>query len=207
MMDMTTFEQLLRTRHSVRRFRPDPVLRSLVRQLLELATLAPSAHNAQPWRFAVLTTPAVRRRLAQAMAADFRRDLEADGVPPARVDALVSASIQTIGDAPVVIVLSLSMANMDRYPDTRRQAAERDMAVQSVALAGGQLLLAAHAAGLGGVWLCAPRFCPETVRQTLTLPKTWEPQGLILLGHPDEPPPAEKARRPLSDVVRWYDNT
>ncbi len=204
MMDVTTFEQLLRTRHSVRRFRPDPVPRALVRRCLTMASLAPSAHNAQPWRFVAILESWTRVHFAEAMAADFRRDLEADGVPAERVEALVDRSVQMISQAPVAILLSLSMAEMDRYPDARRQAAEHDLAVQSVALAGGHLLLAAHAAGLGGVWLCAPRFCPETVRRVLGLAEDWEPQGLILLGYPAEPTPDEKQRKSLSDVLIWF---
>ncbi len=205
MIDKTVFEHFLRTRHSVRRFRPDPLPKALVRDLLELATLAPSAHNAQPWRFAVLMDAARRLDFAKAMARDFRRDLVADGVPEPHAIAMAESSVYMISRAPVAVVLSLSMAEMDCYPDVARQGAERDLAVQSVALAGGEFLLAAHAVGLGGVWLCAPRFCPETVRQTLDLPDHWSPQGLILLGYPDEPVPGAKERKLLSDVVRWYE--
>ncbi len=203
MMDINGFERFLQARHSVRRFRPDPVPRDLVQRCLEMATLAPSAHNAQPWRFAVLMDDAKRSDFAEAMARDFRRDLEADGVPSARVTVLAENSVRMISHAPVAVVLSLSLIEMDRYPDAARQDAERDLAVQSVALAGGQLLLAAHAGGLGGVWLCAPRFCPQTVRRTLALPEDWEPQGLILLGYPVEPLPEDKKRKPLADVVQW----
>jgi coenzyme F420-0:L-glutamate ligase / coenzyme F420-1:gamma-L-glutamate ligase len=77
------------------------------------------------------------------------------------------------------------------------------MAVQSVALAGGQLLLAAHAAGLGGVWMCAPLFAPQEVRQALELPADWEPQGILLLGFPEKVPPPRE-RRSLPEVVRYY---
>jgi len=203
MIEMTEFEHFLCTRHSVRRFRPDPVPRALVQRCLRMATLAPSAHNAQPWRFAVLMDAAKRCAFAEAMAADFRRDLETDGVPSERADSLAQRSVQMISSTPVAVVLSMSLTEMDRYPDATRQAAERDLAVQSVALAGGQLLLAAHAAGLGAVWLCAPRFCPQTVRRTLALSESWEPQGLILLGYPAEPLPEDKTRKPLADVVQW----
>jgi F420 biosynthesis protein FbiB-like protein len=94
------------------------------------------------------------------------------------------------------------MAEMDRYPDARRQAAERTMAVQSVAMAGQNLLLMAHAMGLGACWICAPLFCPDTVRETLGLPADWEPQGMILVGFPAGPPRA-KDRRPFEAFVRW----
>jgi nitroreductase len=92
------------------------------------------------------------------------------------------------------------MTDMDAYPDGRRQSAERLMAVQSAALACQNLLLAAHAAGLGAGWLCAPLFCPDVVRAALRLPADWEPQALITLGHAaDGGKPA--SRKPLSDLV------
>ena len=60
--------------------------------------------------------------------------------------------------------------------------------MKSVALAGLQLLLAAHAEGLGGTWICWPLFAPEETRQSLDLPSVWEPQGMIFLGYPAEEP-------------------
>jgi coenzyme F420-0:L-glutamate ligase/coenzyme F420-1:gamma-L-glutamate ligase len=80
------------------------------------------------------------------------------------------------------------MSDMDSYPDEKRQQAERTMVVQSVAAAGLQLLLAAHAEGLGGVWVCSPLFAPETIQKTLNLTKSWEPQGMFFIGYPDGNP-------------------
>src|ERR1700704_3659263 len=59
---------------------------------------------------------------------------------------------------------------MAPYPDPRRAQAEYLMAVQSVAMAVQNLLLAAHAEGLGACWMCAPLFCGEAVRAALALP-------------------------------------
>ena len=76
------------------------------------------------------------------------------------------------------------------------------MAVQSAALAGGHLLLAAQALGLGGVWMCAPLFVPEVVQTALGLPADWIAQGMLLLGYPDESPDG-RPRKSISEVVRW----
>ncbi len=178
------------------------VSRELLEQILETATWAPNAHNRQPWRFVVLRTLDARDRLAKAMGLDFRRALEADGVAPNEVDALLARSRQRIVQAPVGIVLCMDPTLMDEYEDANRQAGERVMAVQSVALAGGYLLLAAHAVGLGGVWMCAPLFAPETVRETLGLPESWEAQALILLGYPVGAP-KQRPRRPVAEVTRY----
>jgi len=91
---------------------------------------------------------------------------------------------------------------MDAYPDEARSNAEYVMAVQSVAMAGQNLLLAAHAEGLAAGWLCAPLFAPDAVHSALELPQTWEPQGLILLGYTDEQI-RKKERIPLEAVSLW----
>jgi nitroreductase len=77
---------------------------------------------------------------------------------------------------------------MDVYLDTKRKKAEYIMAVQSTANAGMQLLLAAHAEGLGGVWVCSPLFVQEIVQNVLNLPTSWEPQGMFYLGQPEMVP-------------------
>lgn len=189
----------LRSRRSIRRYRPEPVPEAIVHQLLEAAIWAPSAHNRQPWRFAVLQQQEAKERLARAMGARLRADLEADGVPEAAIAKDVNRSHQRIAGAPVVVVVCLTMADMDSYPDERRQHNEWIMAAQSTAMAGQNLLLAAHAVGLGACWMCAPLFVPQLVQATLDLPTDWEPQGLITLGYPAET--KEKTRRPLSDTV------
>lgn len=193
-------QPFLRSRRSVRRFLPDPVPHAVLERILETGTFAPSAHNRQPWRFAVLTTPTAKTRLADAMGADFRRDRLADGLPPETVEVQVARSRARICEAPVVILLCLTMADMDPYRDENRQRAEYLMATQSVALAGGTILLAAHAEGLGGVWVCAPLFAPDTVRGALSLPIDWEPQGMLLLGYPAVIP-AARERKSIEDVA------
>lgn len=93
------------------------------------------------------------------------------------------------------------MVEMDVYGDERRRPLEWQMAVQSTALALGQLLLAAHHEGLAACWLCAPLFAPEVVREVLTLPEDWEPQALITLGYAAEV--RKSQRKPLEEVVLW----
>jgi coenzyme F420-0:L-glutamate ligase / coenzyme F420-1:gamma-L-glutamate ligase len=183
-------------RRSIRRYRPEPIPTEMIDQLLTAATWAPSAHNRQPWRFAIVSGPAAKQRLAQAMGNQLRADLAADGVAADLIEQDAGRSYQRLTNAPVLIVLCLTMADMDSYPDERRQRNEWIMAVQSVAMAGQNLLLAAHALGLGACWLCAPLFCPDTVRDTLQLPADWQPQGIITAGYPAET--RQKTRHPLA---------
>ncbi|MFH1184397.1 MAG: nitroreductase family protein [Chloroflexota bacterium] len=196
-MDLHGF---LRSRRSIRRFHADPVPAELIDRILTTATFAPSAHNRQPWRFAVVSTASGRSRLSDSMALEYRRDLRADGMAAAQVEDLVERSRARINAAPLVIVLCMDMSDMDTYPDPRRANAERTMALQSAANAGNTLLLAVHAEGLGGVWNCSPLFAPRAVSSALDLPSVWEPQALLLIGWPAETR-AAPARKPVSTTT------
>jgi F420 biosynthesis protein FbiB-like protein len=188
-------------RRSIRRYRPESVAREVVESLLNAAIWAPSAHNRQPWRFAVVETQDEKVALAQAMGARLRRDLRADGMDEKLIEADAGRSYARITSAPVLIALCLSMVDMDVYPDEKRSRNEYLMAVQSVAMAGQNLLLAAHEAGLAGCWMCAPLFVPDVVRDVLRLPADWQPQALLTLGYPAET--REKTRNPLEMAVIW----
>ncbi len=194
------FEALANSRKSVREFSDAPLELELVDRLLSTACQAPSAHNRQPWRFAVLWDFDARDKLARAMGDKLRADRLSDGEDPHEIKKDVERSWNRITGAPVAILVCLTMEDMDKYPDRERRRAEFRMAVQGIAMAGENLLLAAHAHGLGACWMCAPLFAQEVVIAALDLPSSWEPQGLVLLGWPAGPGRA-RARRPLDEVA------
>lgn len=199
---MENFRTFLRTRRSIRRFKTDPVPDSVLRDILHTATYAPSAHNRQPWRFIVLTDSSAKTHLSDAMAEEFQRDLEKDNLAAEEIAKRVAKSKERITGAPVVIILCVDMSEMDNYPDERRRKAEYIIGIQSAANAGMQLLLAAHAAGLGGVWICSPMFAQETVQKALNISEMWEPQAMFLLGYPVEIP-AFRGRKPIEEVAEF----
>jgi coenzyme F420-0:L-glutamate ligase/coenzyme F420-1:gamma-L-glutamate ligase len=196
-----TLTDWMRERHSIRRYRPDLLPPGLIERLIDAARFAPSAHNRQPWRFAVLHDAQQKVRLAAAMGARLRADRLADGDDPAAIEADVARSHARIASAPVVIAACCTLVDMDDYPDARRAEAERLMAVQSTAMAVQNLLLLAHAEGLGACWMCAPLFCPDTVKTALELPADWQPQALVTLGYPATPG-RSRERRAVAEIVR-----
>lgn len=198
---MHDFLEVIRTRRSIRRYQPRPVPAYLVDRILEAAIRAPSAHNRQPWRFVVIENETTKGRLATVMGERLRRDLAADGLAPEFIERDAGRSYRRISGAPLLILLCMTLIDMDDYPDERRARNEAVMAAQSVAMAGQNLMLAAHALGLGACWLCAPLFCPGAVRKELALPDDWQPQGLITIGYPDEV--KEKTRHPLGTRVLY----
>jgi F420 biosynthesis protein FbiB-like protein len=192
--------RLMATRRSIRRYRPEPVAPEFVDELLQCALSAPSAHNRQPWRFAVIHEPAAKARLASAMGERLRADRLRDGDAPGAVEADVARSFERLTAAPILIVVAATMVDMDDYPDAARRQAEYLMAVQGTAMAVQNFLLAAHSAGLGACWMCAPLFCPDAVRTCIGLPSDWQPQSIITVGWPASEG-RTYSRRPLAEVV------
>jgi len=198
---VSALRRLVEGRRSIRRYQDRAIDSAVLEDLLTFAMWAPSAHNRQPWRFCVATQADAKERLATMLGARWRRDLEADGAAEQEIDRRIAVSYARITGAPALIVAALDMDEMDAYPDEGRRRAEETMAVQSTALACQNLLLAAHAYGLGACWMCAPLFAPDLVRQALDLPPAWQPQALITLGYPAEE--KTSARAGMAGRVLW----
>lgn len=195
------FWALMAGRRSIRRYTAQPVAPELLEKLLEAAIWAPSAHNRQPWRFCVVTGGATKAHLSERMADRWRQDLSADNADPSFVERRIAISHARLTGAAALIIAAANMEEMDVYPDEQRNQAEWTMAVQSVALACQNLLLAAHHYGLGACWMCAPLFAPDLVQDVLQLPATWRPQALLTVGYPAET--KHKERAPLASRVVW----
>jgi F420 biosynthesis protein FbiB-like protein len=194
--------EVMAERRSIRKYGDCSIAKDILDSLLVAATAAPSAHNRQPWRFVVIERERTKHRLAVAMGERLRADRRRDGDPTEAIERDVARSYARLTGAPLLVVVCMSMIDMDRYPDPSRNQSERTMAVQGTAMAAQNLLLAAHATGLGACWMCAPLFCPDTVVAELALPADWEPQGIVTVGYPAESGKPFR-RRPVSEIVRY----
>jgi F420 biosynthesis protein FbiB-like protein len=176
----------IRGRRSIRKYQNKPIPHCLIEDVLVAAGWAPSAHNAQPWRFIVLTEDSSKKELAKAMADSWAADMKKDGVEIG--EEFRKIRVERFATAPVVILACSTMKDMNKQPDAERQSVERDLAMQSLGAAIQNLLLMAQAEGLGACWFCAPGFCKSTVQAVLKIPENVEPQALVAVGYPDEKP-------------------
>jgi nitroreductase len=124
----------------------------------------------------------------------MRADMQTEGANQADIEKRVVTSLRRMDEAPVVVVLCRDKE--DVRVDTPEEAM---MGIQSTAAAGLQLLLAAHAEGLGGNWICWALYAQEETRAALSLPENWEPQAFYFLGYPDEAP-EPKSRKDLKSL-------
>ena len=195
--------EVVKQRRSIRKYLPRSVQKEIILKVLEAAGCAPSAHNSQPWRFIVLSNESIKLELADAMAEAWAADLKKDG----KIVDLTERKerVGRFANAPVLILACLTMDGLRKFPDEERQMCERDLAVQSFGAAIQNLLLTAHAKGLGACWYCAPGFCKKTVREVLKIPDSVEPQSFVILGYPAETPsvPKKKSLDEYCFVDEW----
>jgi F420 biosynthesis protein FbiB-like protein len=201
-MDSADFVKFLKSRRSIRRFKQVPIPGDVLNRILDIATYSPSAHNKQPWRFIVLSTKEKKDDLAQAITGKFKKDMLRDEIPEEEIIERVEKSIKRLNEAPVVIVLCRDASENSIDYNQAHSHKETMLDIQSTAMAGLQLLLAAHAEGLGGTWICWPLFAQDETRHALDLPQEWEPQGMLFIGFPDEHP-VTPDKKPLNEVVQF----
>jgi nitroreductase len=213
---MTSHEDLhdlMRTRRSVRRFRGAVPARALIESILASAVTAPSASNKQPWRFLVVQN----RDTIASMAAAVRAAVDRIALA---IEPQFEQSFRAYGDyftrfehAPIVIiplhraltVLShLAGRQLSSDDEERIRAMERDSGLIGTALAMQNLLLAAHAAGLGASGMTGPLVASDALRDILHVPPSWSVVALVPIGYPDEEP-APTARKPVERVTQWIE--
>jgi len=176
------------TRRSVRAFTREPVDDSDIGDLIDAAIQAPNAVNAQSWGFTVVTAPTVLKRIAAEAKALAQTRLQGAPESPALMQHLARPDFDVLYGAPALVVIWTTGAE--------------DMASHDCCLAAENLMLAAHAKGMGTCWigLVEPWLRGADAQAVLDLPPGARPVAPIILGYPAAEP-APPGRRPAQ--VRW----
>lgn len=194
---------LLRTRRSVRRFRPDPVPEAEIAALVEAAAAAPSAGNRQPWRLLLVTSRERIDAMAEAVRAEvarLRAAVREDAAPEA--DAYLENFLHFAGAPLVVAPIHRRGPDLLQAAGAAASVSRGDAeALASVAAAIENLLLCAHALGLGACWMTGPLVAAEALGAILEVPRGWALSALVPVGAPAETP-APPRRRAAEALVR-----
>ncbi len=162
---------LMRSRRSVRRYLPKPVPDEALQQILEAGRWAPSANNQQPWAFIVVQEEEMRQKVARHATYYLARH--------ARVE-----------EAPLLIVLCGQVGSRMGQRFLRGE----------VGMAGMQMMLQAHALGLGTCWVDG--LDRDAISDVLQIPEPMQIVGLLTVGYPAETPPVTP-RKPLFEIVHY----
>jgi len=137
-------------RRSVRSFSPEPVPFELIENAIRCASLAPSGANQQPWRFAVVRDPVIKRRIREAAEAEERESYE-HRMPAEWLEALAPLGTdwhkEFLEAAPYLIVVFRIDFGLAQGPNRDRKI-KHYYVQESVGIATGFLLAALHMSGL-----------------------------------------------------------
>ncbi len=184
------FFDVVHSQRAARAFLPDDVDDETVARILTAATHAPSAENSQPFVFIVVRDPARRATIGELTARLWQggaRAHEAQRLPPALLEEVGRGAMGGVAAAPVLVVV----CGDTRLALPATMGASVFPAVQN-------LLLAAHALGLGSTLTTLPVLGGDELARLLGLPPEVVPVAVVPLGHLPKPlgPPR---RRPLSE--------
>lgn len=204
-MDIASVDELLTTTRAVRK-RLDltrPVGREVIIECIGLAMQAPTASNAQDWRWIVVTDPDKRAAIADiyrsigaqylAMAADTATDPQTQ-----RVYQSAMSLTDTLARVPVHVIPCL---------EQRFDSAELGIAAAawaSIIPAGWSFLLALRSRGLGSVWTTMHLFKEKEVAELLGIPSTVTQAALFPVAYTigtDFRP----AARPPAQTITYFD--
>jgi nitroreductase len=179
-------------RTSVRRFRPDPVPREIIQQLLDCAVRAPNHKLTEPWRFCVLTDGA-RDRFAD-IRAGHRVKRFAD---PSSADAQAAGDKvrRESRETPAYLVVMAAQS-----PDEITR--EEDYAATMMATA--NLMIAAQSLGLGTSLKTGGVMRDPALMQLARVPQNFRVVGIVSLGYPAEEEPPRR-RQPAAELTHWVE--
>jgi len=173
------FLELVKTRYSVRRYKPDPVPEEDVMSCLEAARLAPSASNSQPWEFIVIKTPELRKHIAESTYS--------------RLISFNKFALQ----APLIVAVIMKKGHILAQIGASLQGTPYQLI--DIGIAAEHFCLQAAERGLGTCML--GWFNEKKVRKLLEIPKSKKIALLITVGYPaDSPKP--KQRKEMNAMVQ-----
>jgi nitroreductase len=177
----SSFQELVQGRRSIRRYIEKPVERDRILVCLEAARLAPSADNAQPWRFLVLDDEDLKKQLCD------------------EVFSGIYSVTKFAKKAPVLIVI-LARLNVITHR-IGKQIQNIHFHLLDIGIAGEHIVLQAEELGLGTCWI--GWFNARRARKVLKIPREYKIVSLLSMGYYEQKPSKLKKRRELDEIV-WF---
>ena len=199
------FRALMATRRTIRRFSDRPVPREVIAEAVATAATAPSGANKQPWHFAVVSDPAMKRRVREAAEAEERDFYAGKAGAPWLADLAplgTDPEKPFLETAPYLIVVFQQNYGIDAESGRRTK---HYYIQESVGLASGLLIAALHNAGLATL-----THTPSPMgflRDILGRPKNEKPVMVVVAGHPAADatvPEAALSKKDTAEIASWF---
>lgn len=173
--------ECIKTRRSIRKFKPDPVDHELLESLISTASYSPSWKNSQIPRYIAIEDSSILNKIATDYTPDFNAKI--------------------IEQAPMLIAVTFIKGRCGYERDGSFSTKKEDRwQMFDVGVASQTLCLAAHEAGLGtvimGIW------DEDGITKLLNIPEDQELGALIAIGYPDVDPAMPK-RKSVNDLLTY----
>jgi nitroreductase len=180
MIDGKKVLELIKRRQSDRKYSDQPVEKEKLERIIEAGRMAPSACNAQPWRFIVVNEPELLSKLAEASSAKL---LGMNGF---------------VSQAPVMVIVIREQANLSsRIGATIKR---KDYSLIDIGIASENICVQAEAEGIGSCMI--GWFDEDMVRKTLGIPRSKRVELIITLGY-SLSDKRDKNRKPADVTVSY----
>ncbi len=174
-------EEAITKRRSIRRFRAQTVPKETLERIIQTAIWAPSAMNTQPWHFTVLAGEKKDALVSIASESFEKLQIRLRQLFPEKHVEFLRRYFMTFGNAPVIIAVAVDKLGEEVY---------RLAGIQSAAAAIQNLLLLAHAEGLGACWMTGVLWVRDQIESFLNIPSDQELAALVAIGYPEKLPSA-----------------
>jgi nitroreductase len=172
----------IKMRRSIRKYLNKPVEDEKIMQLIESARLAPSGSNTEPWRFIIVKSEWMRKKLAEA-ANNQKWMLSA----PDFIVCVADSSARMNADAKL------------KLDENSPQEAVKQI-IRDTSIAIEHMILEATSLGLGSCWVSW--FTQNQIRPILSIPPDKYVVGIVTVGYADEKPTA-RPRKKIEEIVRY----
>ena len=201
------FREVVEKRSSVRSFRDESVPPDHLREMIRIAAMAPSVNNFQPWKFMVITSRDLLRKMANIVSEKIQSLPTNESLAAENIKSQVEFFATFFRDAPALIVLL-----MEEYESVLEKGVrmtheeinkERNFPdLQSAGACIENLLLAAVDMGYGACWLSAPLMAANELAQLLEVEKPYRIIAFTAVGKPAHNP-LPKSRKELDELIIW----
>jgi nitroreductase len=187
-MEIDQFIELLKSRRSIRAYKPDPIPDEYIQKIIEAARWAPSGGNSQPWEFIVIKKKELKDRIADLFIKSLVlvREAELTREKEMRVPAVVREMREPgFKNAPVLILLCGDPRVNEAFPLVVFQKYGHEVFISNLASAFLCMQLAAKTLGLGSQWVSAAgSFIEDDLKELLNIPKGVEIYDMMAVGYP-----------------------
>ncbi len=220
---MSTTIDCLRTRRSIRVYKPDPIPKEILKKIFEAAEHAPSSKNTRPWEYYVLTGKEkdhicdivveeypkrkgpFRKREEYAPAKSVSDDRNIDDFRTARIMTNIGSTV-FIRQAPALVLVFNKAPYTAGEQDVIDEAGKEALLaycveIQGVAAFIYSLLLAAHELGLGGCWIADINFCRDKIKKYIGTDN--DLVAGVVLGYPETKVPPKKISLDERKLASW----